>query len=486
MKADPSKQNLQSSIKTAVNSDKIETLNPMNTEEYDEEKHILDLLMSPMSPNQVCEHFKNSFRQQRKSHKIRSVLLKNKCRIKVINKKFDFIVFPMLTLLEIDETFKGRNVSLLVVIDTFTGYIFHIQWLKERSKEGILKSLEPIRELFLGVTLVLTDGALYFPEVVKELCPMAKHQICLIHVMRGIYRLLRPLQGKYKKSMKSCMVSRKKRKKVKINNGERRYTLKLHKAKDRYWKANRERKRLELGVKPYQKDVLVQYPELKTFNLKINEIGGLLRADVKAIGKNKQKIVDLDISLTYMEKGMYALWGDYMKQIHYIYRFYDLFHLKNKEYQLEKVKYLTSISNISNNDLVTKIRTILTTVSSLDTVNKADSPIRLTRNYINTNVVESANAKIRPHLDHLRKIQNTEYTQTYFNLLRLKLNVSRPFSGQRRFTSPIERYGYDLRCRSWLDLIIDGLPPGPQYGINSSKIDFEVACPQRIGKCIIK
>ena len=116
-----------------------------------EDKLILDLLLAPMSPNQVSRHLVNVFKLQRKCHKIRQVLLKNKGRIKCLNSKFDFIACRMLSLLEIDETFKGRKISLLVVIDTMTGYIFHLQWLKSRSKKGILNALASKRELFYNV-----------------------------------------------------------------------------------------------------------------------------------------------------------------------------------------------------------------------------------------------------------------------------------------------------------------------------------------------
>ena len=94
---------------------------------YNDDKLTLDLLLAPMSPNQVERHYFNVFRQQRKSHKIRQVLLMKKRRIILLNSKFDFIACQTLTLLEIDETFKGRKISLLVVIDTLTGYIFHFQ-----------------------------------------------------------------------------------------------------------------------------------------------------------------------------------------------------------------------------------------------------------------------------------------------------------------------------------------------------------------------
>jgi len=40
--------------------------------DMNEEKLILDLLMAPMSPNQVSRHLVNVFKLQRKCHKIRS------------------------------------------------------------------------------------------------------------------------------------------------------------------------------------------------------------------------------------------------------------------------------------------------------------------------------------------------------------------------------------------------------------------------------
>lgn len=99
---------------------------------------------------------------------------------------------------------------------------------------------------------------------------------------------------------------------------------------------------------------------------------------------------------------------------------------------------------------------VLTTIKNFDTGNMINSPVHLTRNFINSNVVESANSKIRPYLDLLRKIGNTEYCQVHFDAIRLKLNVSNPYSGLRKKSSPIDRCGYKLRNRTWLDLIFDG------------------------------
>ncbi|MHA1726898.1 MAG: hypothetical protein ACTSXH_19005, partial [Promethearchaeota archaeon] len=87
--------------------------------------------------------------------------------------------------------------------------------------------------------------------------------------------------------------------------------------------------------------------------------------------------------------------------------------------------------------------------------------IQLNLQFINTNAIESINSRLRPYLESLRKITNSSYMTTYFELLRLYLNTTRPFSGRRSETSPVERYGHDLRGKNYLDLLQDGLPSGP-------------------------
>lgn len=453
-----------------------------------EDKLILDLLLAPMSPNQVSRHLKNVFKIQRKCHKIRQVLLKNKGRIRSLNSKFDFIACRILRLLEIDETFKGRKISLLVVIDTMTGYIFHFQWLKSRSKKGILNALASKRELFYNVVLVLTDGAPYFPEVIKELCPFAKHQQCLIHVMRNLYPHLRPIQGKFRKAQTKLQALHLSLKEKNLKLKGVRSNLKKWKQKDSYWIQKREKLHIRLNIRRYQRNIFSQHPKLKKINFKINEIKSYLRAAQISLLNHISKINQKTHEIHRQEGVTHHLWGIYMRELNLLYRFYGLFHLTNKKYEQKRQKLLGSLPDFMNTEclLAKNIIRFLTTIKNLDTVNKENSPVRLTRNFINTNVIESANSKIRPYLDLLRKIGNTEYCRNYFELIRLKLNSSRPYSGIRKMTSPIERYGYKLRDRTWLDILIDGLPPGPQSDLFLPKLNWELACPQRIGKCIIQ
>ncbi|NMB82585.1 MAG: hypothetical protein GYA14_12285 [Ignavibacteria bacterium] len=486
MKEDPKKNNKPHSKKVSINASIALITNESNDlTPISEEKQMLDLLMTPMSPNQVEAHYKNVFKQQRKAHKVRQILLKNKRRIKLLNHKFDLIAVHSLTLLEIDETFKGWNTSLLIVVDTFTGYLFYIHWIKERSVKGLLQVLNPIRELFYNVALVLTDGATYFPEVIAELCPKAKHQICLIHVLRNLYPILRPYQKRYKNALKKVTHQNEAITHEKEIHQEKARILKNRQQKLRYHLKKRDLIRKQLGVHPHQHKVLEQHPELKVINLKINEIQSYLRSDINSVDLHAWKIKVLYSDLRGIEAEKDHIWSEYMSQIKLLYQFYNLFHLTNAKYEKKRQLLLAKLIQYPDWELAQKIYKNLTTIPQLDTVNKQAAPIRLSRNFINTNVIESLNSIIRPYLDHLRNIKDTEYSETYFNLLRFKLNTTRPRTGERRNSSPIERYGYEMRNKCWLDILLDGLPRGPQYQLNSAKLNFERACPQRLNRCKI-
>lgn len=169
----------------------------------DDRRVVLDLLMSPMSPNRVSAHFRNVHGKQLSAWKIKHMLLAQEECIAALNARFDQVASGRVSLKQIDEAFKGRNISILVLIDVVTGYIFHLQWLERRTKDVIIEQLCPLHPLLQNVTLVLTDGAPYFPAVVKEVCPNVGHQICLLHVMRGLYPHLSSYKTEYTERLRS-------------------------------------------------------------------------------------------------------------------------------------------------------------------------------------------------------------------------------------------------------------------------------------------
>jgi transposase-like protein len=429
---------------------------------YTETRLILDLLAKSNSPNEIREHLWNVFKIRRKYHAIRKVVLQKAKRAQRLNTFFDLWACQTLMLLEIDETFKGRHVSLLVVVDSLTGYIFMILWLPKRSKETLVTALTPFKELFQYVKLVLTDGATYFPEVIKEIFPNAKQQRCLIHILRNLYPHLIPQRQIYFGAIKKEQKAQANYQDLKAIHEERLKKKDALKHQLKYWKKNRIETQTALGVKPYQKNINRLYPELKSIYEKINLIQNQLKSLENSLLHDKERLPLLKGDKEQAKRWKDAAWNLYMKSIHVIYGFYNLFRQSPKKFEAERENYLIKLVNKPATDLIKAILEVLTEVKEVSTVFMADCPVRLNRNFINTNVIESINSRLRPVLDKLKKLHDTPYLQGILEIVRLRLNVSRPYSGRRSDQSPIERCGYNLKSRTWLDLIMEGLPPGTQ------------------------
>jgi len=453
--------------------------------ELEDDISLLDLLSKNMSPNDIVDHIWNVKHVKIYSNKIIKQLLLYKARIHEVNRRFDCIAGKKLKVSVIDETFKGRKITVLVFMDMITGYVFLIQWIKNRRMETIKRALKPFQEIMDRVDLVLTDGAPYFPEVVHAIFPNARHQTCLVHVMRGLFKKLQPIQKNYRSYKTKVKELRKKIFEMQSNIRERAYNLKCIKQRIRYHEYKRAELRIQLGIKPYQKDILKKHPILRESNQKINYISGEVRSMNKTLKGNKKKRRKLAAELQQLIQVKNMEWGKYMKYWGFLHRFYNLFEISGVNYIAHRQKLLFHLRKHRDDPFLNGIIKVIRKTKSLDTVNTEGCSVFLSRRFINTNAIDSINSRIRPILDKLRKIQNGEYIQTIFDLVKLRLNASHPRSGCRRDSSPIERYGYDLRGRTYIELILEGLPSGPQYGINSSAIDLAKANSGMVDECKI-
>jgi transposase-like protein len=428
-----------------------------------EEKLILDLISKGNSPHEIEDHLWNVFKLRRKYHAIRKVVLRNAKRAQHINRFFDLIACQTLLLMEVDETFKGRHISLLIVVDSLTGYIFLITWLRQRTKDEIIKLMSPLKDLFQNVKLVLTDGAPYFPDVIKEICPNAKHQRCLIHILRNIFPFIVPQRQAYMHSLQKVSKTQATYRDHETDHENRLKSLDALKHQLKYWKNKRITTQKILGVKRYQKGINQQYPPLKKIYDKLNLIQGNIRSLNKTIHHDRERLSLLKGDVDQAIHLKNSIWNIYMGYLHVLYEFYNLFRKSPSKFEADREIYITKLVNRPTNDLSKEILRVLAEVKDLSTIYSKDCPLHLNRNFINTNVIESVNSRLRPLLDKLKKIQNTPYLSAFLEIIRLRLNSTRPYSGPRSNSSPIERCGYHLRSRTWIDLIFEGLPPGPQY-----------------------
>jgi transposase-like protein len=319
---------------------------------------------------------------------------------------------------------------------------------------------------------VLTDGATYFPEVIKEIFPNAKQQRCLIHILRNLYPHLIPQRQVYYGAIKKEQKTRKIYRELKNTHKERLKTKDALKHKLKYWKDKRIDTQTTLGVKPYQKNINRLYPELKSIYDTINFIQTQLNSLNKTLLHDKERLPLLDEDITQAKRWKNTAWNLYMASINVLYGFYNLFRQSPKTFEAKREHYLMNLIDKPATELIKAILDILSDVKEVSTVFMADCPVRLNRNFINTNVIESINSRLRPVLDKMKKLHDTSYLRAILEIVRLRLNTSRPYSGRRTDQSPIERCGYNLKSRTWLDLIMEGLPPGTQPQKNLLRDDL--------------
>ena len=74
-------------------------------------------------------------------------------------------------------------------------------------------------------------------------------------------------------------------------------------------------------------------------------------------------------------------------------------------------------------------------------------------NRANTNTVEYVFGKFRLLFNHLRNIKPTKYTVALFELLRLKHNLSGPYTGPNKKISPITRLCVKTRYTNFIDCL---------------------------------
>lgn len=428
-------------------------------------KEILSLLMIGVSPNGIRRHFKDIRSIKITRTYIRTLVISYAKIIKKKNKKFDNIAARMISILEMDETFKGMKKKILVVLDSLTGYVFLVKQIAQKSKVCIINALIHSNINFNNVKLVLTDGATYFPDVIKTVFPNAKHQICLVHVMRNLSSELRKLKEPYTKAKEKRKEITEKIKNLIKKLKERYYKKKLLKQQYNYNEDKRKKEYNRLNIKKGEKGIHNAHPHLKKRNLKLNSLDNRLKSVGKTVKSNRKKIKLLKQDLKIKKKEENKQWNLFMKECKTYCGFYSLFFYSDKAYQKRKSAFLKRLSNLKKNDLIDKIITLLTSIPGLDAINRESAEFPLKRNFQNTNGIESFNSRFRSLLDILRVLKKSTYSDTLFQLFRLYINTTTPTTSSRGNCAPIESYGYNLRERSAVEIIIDGLPSGPQSGL---------------------
>ena len=82
------------------------------------------------------------------------------------------------------------------------------------------------------------------------------------------------------------------------------------------------------------------------------------------------------------------------------------------------------------------------------------------RLFLPTSMIESFNNVLRRYKDARRYWKDTALTTAYLSVLRLYMNIRRPFCSKGAGCSPVEKCGLDLKGRTLYDLLFHRLDVG--------------------------
>jgi hypothetical protein len=89
----------------------------------------------------------------------------------------------------IDELHLGRF-TLLLATDPISDLVVAFALVSRNDKKHMRQFLNNLKSWGLLPRVVVTDGSALYPEVLAELWPHARHQLCVFHILKDINKLV--------------------------------------------------------------------------------------------------------------------------------------------------------------------------------------------------------------------------------------------------------------------------------------------------------
>jgi len=416
---------------------------------------IIDLRIKGLSLNDIVDHFRVAYGIKITAYYIKRLIKKYSIRAKSLNRYYDSLVSEKLDIVEFDEVYQGRQGKVLGGVHKGSLYLITMDRFHTKGIEDLKQILKPIAERFPDINIVFTDLLPTYKKLIEEVFPEALHQNCYVHAIREVkkraftinlaakkaYKALRKLQINLEKQ---CDKLRKKRRKLKRWE---RQLMDQESRRGTYLKLN--------NIKPGSRI----NPSDKTriqFNKKIN----ILRAKIRSLNRTLSNIEDSIIKYTHDIPGAEAKYKKYLvKRLQagrLLKKFKDVLYAPPNVFN-KKYERLLGLLKRKRSAFAKYMRKFMKNNPKLFTLHQSGSDPGLSANYMNTNSIESIFGRKRAFLDKYRTILGSEFQESIFEILRLHHNLSRPYTGPRKDTSPLERLGVQSKYNNYLDALFGGL-----------------------------
>ena len=421
-------------------------------------REIIDLKMQELSYNQLVRHFKVHHRVAINKHDIVATILEAGARAKHLNGIYDSMVRDRFTVIEIDEQWQGLSTCYLGIVDKESQYVLKFSRMPDHERESFARELEGLVDVMNSLEVIITDGLPVYRTLVPELFDGIVHVLCHVHS----YRIFLKEAAPYHKEAADALKKLNKAKKA-LEDARRGVSLKrkqLRRLQDKVRRIEKEYEsyRAKHGFKKYSRKA-PWTPERRDIAKRLNHSRASLRSKKNTVANKKQKVNDLKIKIVqleiaYKEKKQVSL------QTGRLLRWFRRFLSCDQEaFDIERARIIALLDR-STCPMATKMLKYINDNPQLQPATNVDLNALYKGFKASTNMVESFFGIARPLLDKARRFSNSPQSIALLDIFRLQVNLTPPFTGPNKHTTPLERAGIHCRYDHYLDALFPSIEQG--------------------------
>lgn len=423
-------------------------------------REIVDLKMQELSYNQIVEHFAAHHGVRITKHDISSVLLEAGARAKQLNGIYDSMVRDRFKVIEIDEQFQGSSTCYLGIVDKGSQYVYKFSRMAERDRYSFVKELEGLLDVMNSLDVIITDGHATYKTLIPELFDGVVHLLCHVHS----YRIFLKEANMYHKQATDAL---KLLKKAENELDDAKHELLLKRRQLRRFRERVERFEVEYdmyrsmhGIKKWSKKS-PWTPERREIKRRLNSARARLRGKKKTVDNKEQKVHEVmvkikDLKATYMEKKQVSL------QVGRLLSWFRGFlSCEQDDFDAERARLVTLLDR-SSCPMAGRMLKFIHDNPQLQPATNVDLDELCKGFNASTNMVESFFGIARPLLDKARRFSDSPQSEALLEIFRLSINLSRPFTGPNKHTTPLERAGVHSKYEHYLDALFPLAQPASE------------------------
>jgi len=432
---------------------------------------VVDLKVKDNSFNEIVDFCARALHVTISKDEIAQFLLEAGKRAKHLNGIYDALVKPKVRYIVVDEIFQGRHNCYLGSADPASNYLFLLRGIPNRSEETLLESLSELAKGFTALELVITDGLRQYGVVVPDAFEDAVHLLCQVHAFRIILREKEKVDREAKKAYATKKRAQEALAKDRKKIYAKRRQLKAKQAKLAKAKQEREDYNLEHGIKKGAKKAPWP-PERVDIKARVNECQAEARSKAATVAHAEEKVPKLQRTLEKAEKSFGKKKQASLQAGRLVARFKALLKCRPADFASKKER-LEAILAQSKNPIAKKLRKFLKDHPEAFATKVPDLDALCPPSAATTNAIEGIFGLLRPLLKKARHFGVTPVTGALLEIVRLRHNLTPPYTGPNRGTSPLERAGVHSGHADYLDALF--LPKGatPETGRPAGEMALE-------------